>query len=50
MALLCNTHFEINCFRKGGIRPELNPKFAQLCRVSNVQPAKYLFGEDLCAG
>lgn len=44
MALLCDTHFEINCFCKDGIRPE----FAHLCRASNVQPAKYLFREDLC--
>lgn len=47
MALMCNANFEINCLRKNAIRPALNPKFAALCKASNVQLANYLFGEDL---
>lgn len=47
LALLCNAQFELNCIRKDGIRPEINPKYAQLCKACNVQSAKYIFGEDL---
>ncbi|XP_055490529.1 uncharacterized protein LOC129696329 [Leucoraja erinacea] len=47
LALMCNAHFEINCFRKGAIRPALNPKFAGLCKASNIQPPNFLFGENL---
>lgn len=44
--LMCNTHFEINCLRKSAIRPMLNPKFAALCKTSNVQSPNLLFGDD----
>lgn len=47
LALLCNTHFELNCIRKDAIRPEVKPKYAHLCKASNMQSAKHLFGEDL---
>ena len=46
-ALLCNTQYEINAFRKATIKPTLNPKFAGLCRASPMPPPRQLFGEDL---
>ena len=47
LALLCNAHFELTGIRKDFIRPEINPKYAHLCKAGNVQSPKYLFGEDL---
>ena len=47
LALFCNSFFEINCMRKIAIRPLLHPRFAGLCKPSNVQTPGYLFGEDL---
>ena len=47
LALLCNAHFEINCLWKVAIKQTLNPRFAALCRSSNVQTPNLLFGEDL---
>ena len=47
LALFCNSFFEINCMRKIAIRPILHPRFAGLCRSSNVQAPDYLFGENL---
>lgn len=46
LALLANAHYEINALRKGSIRPEINPKFAPLCK-SKVHSSKFLFGADL---
>ena len=47
LALLCNTQYEINAFRKSIIKPSLNPKFAGLCRAPPTPPPRQLFGEDL---
>ncbi|XP_055504906.1 uncharacterized protein LOC129705380 isoform X2 [Leucoraja erinacea] len=47
MGMMCNAHFEINCIRKSAIRPNIHPKFAGLCKPSNIQLPYLLFGEEL---
>lgn len=46
LALLSSANYELNCVRKELIRPEINPKYAHLCKAS-TQTSKLLFGDDL---
>ena len=44
--LLATANFELNCLRKELIKPDLNPRYAHLCKPSNKVTSQ-LFGEDL---
>ena len=46
LALLSSANYELNCVRKEFIRPEINPKYAHLCKAS-THTSKLLFGDDL---
>ena len=44
--LLSTAYFELNQLRRDFIKPDLNPRFAHLCKPSN-KVTKWLFGDDL---
>ena len=44
--LLSTAYFELNQLRRDFIKPDLNPRFAHLCKPSN-KVTKLLFGDDL---
>ncbi len=44
LALLANANFELLCLRKELLKPEINTKYAHLCRPT-VKPTEFLFGD-----
>lgn len=46
LALLSNSLFELNMLRRDLIKPELNQRYAHLCKPS-VKTTQWLFGDDL---
>lgn len=46
LALLSNSLFELNMLRRDLIKPELNRRYAHLCKPS-VKTTTWLFGDDL---
>lgn len=46
LALLCNAQFELNCLRKDFIKPDLNSRYAHLCKPS-TPVTRLLFGDNL---
>ena len=46
LALICNANFELNCLRKELIKPDINSRFAHLCKPS-LPATRLLFGDDL---
>lgn len=43
-ALLANANYELLCLRKEMLKPEINPKYAHLCKPT-VVPTEFLFGD-----
>ncbi|KAJ8049977.1 hypothetical protein HOLleu_02967 [Holothuria leucospilota] len=46
LALLSNSIFELNMFRKESIKPDLNQRYTHLCK-QDVKSTRWLFGDDL---
>ena len=46
IALLANANYQLNLIRKDLIKPELNQRYAHLCKP-NVKSTEWLFGDDL---
>ena len=46
LLLLATANFELNNLRKDLIKPDLNPRYAHLCKPSN-KVSTHLFGDDL---
>ena len=46
VALLSHSLFELNSLRKQFIKPDINPKYAHLCKAANPV-TQWLFGDDL---
>lgn len=45
-ACLANANFELNLVRKELLKPQLNPRFAQMCKPA-AKVSEFLFGDDL---